>query len=60
MTDCSLPKKYGQLCEGYQTSGDDDEPCETCKNCIKCVDGYFQLGEVDTDLMPEYYKEVKK
>jgi len=55
-----MPRKYGNLCEGYQTSENDDEPCNQCKNCIRCVDGYFQNGEVDYDLIPEYYKEVKK
>jgi hypothetical protein len=50
MTDCTTPKKFGKLCEGYQTSVDDDEPCDQCKNCIKCTEGYYQSGEIPDEI----------
>lgn len=40
-------QKNGELCLGY--GGDEDEPCERCKNCIKCECGYYQLGETEKD-----------
>ena len=45
--DCEKAQKNGELCLGY--SGDEDEPCERCKNCIKCEGGYYQLGETEKD-----------
>ena len=45
--DCEKAQKNGDLCLGY--GGDEDEPCERCKNCIKCECGYYQLGETDKD-----------
>lgn len=45
--DCDRAEKHGELCLGY--SGDEDEPCERCKNCIKCECGYYQLGETKKD-----------
>lgn len=45
--DCEKAQKNGDLCLGY--GGDEDEPCERCKNCIKCEGGYYQLGETDKD-----------
>lgn len=50
---CSEANKFNNLCEGFQVSEIDDEPCEQCKNCIKCVDGYFQNGEIPEELKPE-------
>jgi len=44
---CENAEKHGSLCLGY--SGDTDEPCEQCKNCIKCESGYYQLGETEKD-----------
>ena len=43
--DCDKAEKHGDLCLGY--GGDEDEPCEQCKNCIKCETGYYQLGETE-------------
>lgn len=45
--DCEKAQKNGELCLGY--GGDEDEPCEQCKNCIKCETGYYQLGETKKD-----------
>ena len=45
--DCEKAQKDGELCLGY--GGDEDEPCEQCKNCIKCECGYYQLGETEKD-----------
>jgi hypothetical protein len=45
--DCEKAHKNGELCLGY--GGDEDEPCEQCKNCIKCECGYYQLGETAKD-----------
>lgn len=53
--DCDKAKKDGELCLGY--GGDEDEPCEQCKNCIKCECGYYQLGETDKD---EHLADLKK
>ena len=36
---CDKAQKDGELCLGY--GGDEDEPCERCKNCIKCECGYY-------------------
>ena len=44
---CEKAQKNGELCLGY--GGDEDEPCERCKNCIKCEGGYYQLGETEKD-----------
>ena len=44
---CDKAEKHGELCLGY--GGDEDEPCEQCKNCIKCECGYYQLGETEKD-----------
>lgn len=46
---CEEAEKHGDLCLGL--SGDTDEPCEQCKNCIKCENGYYQLGEVPEELI---------
>lgn len=27
------PNQYDGKCEGFQVDKDNDEPCETCKNC---------------------------
>ncbi len=27
------PHQYDGVCEGFQRSEDDDEPCQTCMNC---------------------------
>ena len=45
--DCEKAQKNGDLCLGY--GGDEDEPCERCKNCIKCECGYYQLGQTEKD-----------
>ena len=45
--ECDKAQKNGELCLGY--GGDEDEPCEQCKNCIKCECGYYQLGETEKD-----------
>lgn len=45
--ECDKAQKNGELCLGY--GGDEDEPCEQCKNCIKCTTGYYQLGETEKD-----------
>ncbi len=46
---CEEAEKHGDLCLGF--GGDTDEPCEQCKNCIKCESGYYQLGEVPEELI---------
>ena len=56
--DCNKAQKNGNLCLGY--SGDTDEPCERCKNCIKCECGYYQLGETNKDKQLEQSKEIIK
>lgn len=53
--DCEKAQKNGELCLGY--GGDEDEPCEQCKNCIKCECGYYQLGETEKD---EQLAELEK
>ena len=45
--ECDKAQKNGELCLGY--GGDEDGPCEQCKNCIKCECGYYQLGETEKD-----------
>ncbi len=45
--DCEKAQKCGELCLGF--GGNGDEPCEQCKNCIKCETGYYQLGETEKD-----------
>lgn len=54
--DCEKAKKNGELCLGY--GGDEDEPCERCKNCIKCECGYYQLGETEKDDKLTNAKEI--
>ena len=54
--ECSEAQKNGELCLGY--SGDEDEPCERCKNCIKCEGGYYQLGETEKDEQLTKAKEI--
>jgi hypothetical protein len=54
--DCEKAQKDGELCLGY--GGDEDEPCEHCKNCIKCECGYYQLGETDKDEQLTKAKEI--
>ena len=56
--DCEKAKKDGELCLGY--GGDEDEPCEMCKNCIKCECGYYQLGETEKDEQLTKAKELLK
>jgi hypothetical protein len=56
--DCDKAQKNGELCLGY--GGDEDEPCERCKNCIKCETGYYQLGETDKDNQLTKAKEIIK
>ena len=46
--DCDRVEKHGNLCLGYGYE-ENDEPCEQCKNCIKCEGGYYQLGETEKD-----------
>ena len=46
--DCKEAEKVGNLCLGF--CDNTDEPCEQCKLCIKCVSGYYQLGEIPTEL----------
>lgn len=53
--DCNKAQKNGNLCLGY--SEEIDEPCEICKNCIKCESGYYQLGETEKDDKIEQLKE---
>jgi hypothetical protein len=54
--DCEKAQKNGKLCLGY--GGDEDEPCEQCKNCIKCECGYYQLGETEKDDQLTKAKEI--
>jgi hypothetical protein len=54
--DCEKAHKDGELCLGY--GGDEDEPCERCKNCIKCECGYYQLGETEKDEQLTKAKEI--
>lgn len=54
--DCEKAQKNGELCLGY--GGDEDEPCERCKNCIKCECGYYQLGETEKDEQLTKAKEI--
>ena len=56
--DCEKAQKNGDLCLGY--GGDEDEPCERCKNCIKCECGYYQLGETEKDDQLTNTKELLK
>lgn len=55
--DCDKAQKNGDLCLGY--GGDEDEPCEQCKNCIKCETGYYQLGETEKDKQIEELEKEK-
>lgn len=54
--DCEKAQKNGELCLGY--GGAEDEPCEICKNCIKCECGYYQLGETEKDEQLTKAKEL--
>ena len=54
--DCNKAEKHGELCLGY--GGDEDEPCEQCKNCIKCETGHYQLGETEKDEQLTKAKEI--
>ena len=56
--DCEKAQKNGELCLGY--GGDEDEPCEHCKNCIKCECGYYQLGEIEKEDQLTKAKELLK
>ena len=56
--DCEKAQKNGELCLGY--GSDEDEPCERCKNCIKCECGYYQLGETEKDDQLTNAKELLK
>ena len=56
--DCEKAQKNRDLCLGY--GGDEDEPCERCKNCIKCECGYYQLGETEKDNRLTKAKEIKQ
>ena len=56
--DCDRAEKHGNLCLGY--SGDTDEPCEQCQNCIKCESGTYQLGETEKDDQLIKAKEIIK
>ena len=56
--DCAKAQKNGDLCLGY--GGDEDEPCEQCKNCLKCECGYYQLGETEKDKQLTEAKEIMK
>jgi len=48
---CKLVKRKGMPlqengeCVGFQTNEDNDEPCETCKRCELCLDGYHKEEE---------------
>ena len=53
--DCDRAEKHGDLCLGYGCE-EIDEPCEQCKNCIKCEGGYYQLDETDKDTKIEELK----
>ena len=54
--DCEKAQKNGELCLGY--GSDEDEPCERCKNCIKCEGGYYQLGETEKDAQLTKAEEI--
>lgn len=54
--ECEKAQKDGELCLGY--AADEDEPCERCKNCIKCECGYYQLGETEKDNQLNKAKEI--
>ncbi len=54
--ECDKAEKNGELCLGY--GGDEDEPCEQCKNCIKCECGYYQLRETEKDEQLTKAKEI--
>lgn len=49
---CDNAEKQGNLCLGYSNLYD-DEPCTICKLCIKCMSGYYQLGEIPDELLKE-------
>ena len=53
---CEDAEKSGNLCLGYT---DYDEPCAICKLCIKCVSGYYQLGEVPEELKKENENDLQ-
>ena len=57
--DCDRAEKHGNLCLGYGYE-EIDEPCEQCKNCIKCEGGYYQLGETEKDDQLIKAKELLK
>ena len=57
--DCDRAEKHGNLCLGYGYE-EIDEPCEQCKNCIKCESGYYQLGETEKDDQLEQAKQIIK
>ena len=57
--DCDKAEKCGNLCLGYGAE-ENDEPCEQCKNCIKCESGYYQLGETEKDDQLTKAKEIIK
>ena len=57
--DCDRAEKHGSLCLGYGWE-EIDEPCEQCKNCIKCEGGYYQLGETEKDDRIEKLQEVQQ
>ena len=56
--ECDKAQKNGKLCLGY--GGDEDEPCEQCKNCIKCECGYYLLGETEKDEQLAKAKDIIK
>ena len=56
MLHCDKAEKHGNLCLGYGTEG--GEPCEICKNCIKCESGYYQLRETKKDEQLTKAKEI--
>lgn len=53
---CDRAEKHGNLCLGYGYE-EIDEPCEQCKNCIKCEGGSYQLGETEKDERIEKLQE---
>lgn len=55
--DCDRAEKHGSLCLGYGYE-EVDEPCEQCKNCIKCESGFYQLGETEKDNQLTKAKEI--
>ena len=57
--DCDRAEKHGNLCLGYGYE-EIDEPCEQCKNCIKCESGTYQLGETEKDDQLTKAKEIIK